>query len=381
MMKIVKFAIAALVLGLASYAQTRTAPATFAYIGTYTGEKSKGIYLYRLPSQGTPEPLGLAAETPNPSFLELDPQRRLLFAVNETGEFGGKPTGGVSAFSIDAAGKLKLLNQRSSMGKDPCHLVLDRTGRNMLVANYSSGSVAVLPVQRDGKLGEASEVIQHQGKSVDPERQTGPHAHCVTLDRANRFAFVCDLGLDKVMIYRFDAERGKLKPHEPAFAALKAGAGPRHMVFGKDGRFAYVINEMNSTVTVFAYDSNRGVLKELQSVSTLPKNWEGANTTAEVAVHPSGKFLYASNRGHNTVAVFRIDPATGTLTWVEEHSTGGATPRHFGIDPSGQTMVIANQASSTVLMLRIAADGRLKPVGGLTDAPTPVCVKFLPSRE
>jgi 6-phosphogluconolactonase len=267
------------------------------------------------------------------------------------------------------------------MGKDPCHLVLDRTGRNLLVANYSSGSVAVLPVQGDGKLGEATEAIQHAGKSVDPQRQAAPHAHCVTLDRANRFAFVCDLGLDKVMIYRFDAARGKLTANEPAFAALEAGAGPRHMVFGKDERFAYVINELDSTVTTFAYDSIRGALKEVQTVSTLPRNWEGPNSTAEIAVHPSGKFLFASNRGRNSVVLFSIDPMAGTLTWVEEHNSGGATPRNFGIDPSGKYIVIANQGSGTLLTSGIdTANGRLDPAGMLAESPTPVCVKFLPRR-
>jgi 6-phosphogluconolactonase len=302
--------------------------------------------------------------------------------VNETGELQGKPTGGVSAFSIDSAtGKLTLLNQRSSMGKDPCHLVLDRSGRNLVVANYSSGSVAVLPVAPDGKLGEATDVIQHSGKSVDPQRQNGPHAHCVTFDAANRFAFVCDLGLDKVMIYRFDAELGKFLPNQPAFAALKPGAGPRHMAFGKDGRYAYVIDELDSTITVFAYDAGNGSLRSLQTISTLPRDWTGNNSTAEIEVHPSGKFLYASNRGHNSVALFNIDPARGTLKWVEARSTGGATPRHFGIEPSGQRMVIANQGSSTLLGLRIdPASGRLKSSEVFVEAPTPVCVKFLPRR-
>jgi 6-phosphogluconolactonase len=379
--------------------QAKPAPsaanATLVYVGTYTnangaGAKSKGIYLFRLQPAGdevsqniTLVPLGLAAETTNPSFLELDPTRRLLFAVNETGEFQGKPTGGVSAFSIDSAsGKLTLLNQRSSMGKDPCHLLLDRTGRNLLVANYSSGTVAVLPVQADGKLGDATDVIQHVGKSVHPDRQREPHAHGVTHDPANRLVFVCDLGLDKVMIYRFDPEKGKLTPHDPPFAALKPGAGPRHMVFGRDGRFAYVINELNSTVTVFAYNPSNGALKELQTVSTLPGHWEGANTTAEIGIHPSGKFLYASNRGHNSVVLFTIDTGKGTLTWVEEQGTGGATPRHFGIEPSGKHLVIANQGSNTLLVSRIdAGNGRLKPSGIFAEAPTPVCVKFLPPRS
>jgi len=387
--------VAALTPAIVSEAQTKRVPtpanSTLVYVGTYTGQKSnsKGIYFFRFQDIGddvtqnvTLVPLGLAAETPNPSFLEIDTKRRLLFAVNETGEFQGKPTGGVSAFSIDSAtGKLVPINQRSSMGKGPCHLALDRAGKNLLVANYSSGTVAVLPVAADGKLGEATDVIQHSGKSINPQRQEGPHAHCTVFDPSGKFAFVCDLGLDKVMIYRFDAEKGKLTPNDPPFATLKAGAGPRHMVFRPDGRFAYVTNELNSTVTAFAYDASKGALKELQTLSTLPDHWEGTNSTAEIDIHPSGKYLYASNRGHNSVALFNIDPAKGMLTWVEAQGAGVSTPRHFGIDAQGKHMTIANQGSNTVLGSRIeTGNGRVKLSGISADAPTPVCVKFLPPK-
>jgi 6-phosphogluconolactonase len=312
--------------------------------------------------------------------LELDLKRRLLFAVNEQDQFEGKPGGGVSAFSIDPAnGKLTLLNSRSSMGTGPCHLVLDKEGKNILVANYGSGSVAVFPVGADGRLAEASSVIQHSGKSVNPERQKGPHAHCVTVDPANRFAFVCDLGLDKVLAYKFDAAQGKLTPNDPAYAALKPGAGPRHMVFRPDGKFAYVINELNSTITSFAYDAGAGALKELESVSTLPGYYDGPNSCAEIGIHPSGKFLYGSNRGHNSIVLFNVDPAKGTLTYVEEQGTGGKTPRNFGIQPSAAHMAICNQDSDTVLASRIdSGNGRLKPSGLFASAPTPVCAVFLP---
>ena len=361
--------------------------ATLVYVGTYTGPKSKGIYLFRLQTSGmevsqniTLVPLGLAVETPNPSFLELDRRRRLLFAVNEVETYQGKPTGAVSAFSIDpATGKLKLINQVDSRGTAPCHLALDKTGKHLFVANYGTGSVAVFPVAADGKLGEASDVIQHTGKSVNPERQKGPHAHAVNLDPANRFLFVCDLGLDKVMIYRFDAQKGKLTPHTPAFAAVKPGGGPRHMAFRPDGKFAYVLNELTSTVVAFAYDAAAGALKEIQTISSLPPQFDGKNSGAEIEVHPSGKFLYASNRGHNSVVLFSIDQAKGTLTFVEEQGTGGDKPRHFGIEPSAKHLAIANQASDTVLACRIdAGNGRLKPSGVFASAPTPVCVKFLP---
>jgi len=363
---------------------------TLVYVGTYTGGKGRGIYLFRLqtenlevPQNITLVPLGLAAEAVNPSFLELDLKRRLLFAVNEVDRFEGKPSGAVSAFSIDAAtGTLRLLNQRPSMGTGPCHLVLDKEGRNLLIANYGGGSVAVLRVGADGRLGETTAFVQHTGKSVNPTRQTGPHAHCVTLDSANRFAFVCDLGLDKVMTYRFDAAKGTLTPGAPAFTPIKPGAGPRHMVFRPDGRFAYVVNEMNSTVTAFSYDPNAGVLNELQTVSTLPEHFDGANSGAEIAVYPSGKYLYVSNRGHNSVVLFGIDQAKGTLTYVEEQGTGGRQPRHFGIEPSARHLAIGNQGSDTVLVCRIDADnGRLQPSGVFASVPSPVCVMFLPPSE
>ena len=351
---------------------------------------SKGIQLFWLQTKNlevsqniTLVPLGLAADTPNPSFIELDLKRRRLFCVNGVQTFEGKPTGAVSAFAIDPdTGKLTLLNQRSSMGSGPCHLVLDQQGRNLLVANYTSGNVAVLPVGPDGRLGEATAVVQHTGKSVNPDRQEGPHPHCVTLDPANRFAFVCDLGLDKVLIYRFDAQQGKLTPSEPAFASLKPGAGPRHMTFRPDGRFAYVVNELDSTITAFAYLPETGALKELQTVPTLPPYYDGPNFPAEIGIKPSGEYLYASNRGHESLVVFGIDQDKGTLKYIEEQNAGGKTPRHFGIEPSGKHLAIANQDSDSLLVCRIDPEnGRLKPSGVFAEAPSPVCVKFLPPEE
>jgi 6-phosphogluconolactonase len=361
--------------------------ATLVYVGTYTGPKSQGIYVFRLQADDprvsqniTLAPLGLAAAASSPSFLALDPTRRLLFAVNEVNQFEGKPTGAVSAFAIDRAkGTLALINRRPSMGAGPCHLALDRSGRHLFVANYGSGSVSVLPVARDGRLGAASDVVQHTGSSVNPDRQKGPHAHCVTVDRDNRFVFVCDLGLDKVLAYRFDAAHGTLTPHDPPFAPLKPGAGPRHMVFRPDGRFAYVVNELTSTITAFRYDANGGVLREVQTVSTLPEHFEGANSGAEIDVHRSGRWLYVSNRGHNSVVLFDIDSDAGTLSYVEEQGTAGFTPRHFGIDPSATYLAVGNQNSDTILVARIdAGNGRLKPSGVLAHAPSPVCMTFLP---
>ena len=329
-------------------------------------------------------PLGVAAETQSPSFLTLDAKRRLMFCANETETFNGKPGGGVSSFAIDAAsGKLKLINQRSSMGAGPCQLVLDKTGRNVLVANYNSGNVAVLPVASDGTLGEATSVIQDSGKGPNAKRQEGPHAHCVTMSPDNKFAFVCDLGIDKVMIFKFDAEHGKLVANDPPFAPTKPGAGPRHLVFHPNGKFAYLINELDSTITTFAYDDKTGALKELQTVSSLPANYKGQNTAAEIAILPSGKFLFASNRGDDSLASFVIDADKGTLTWVEEQSTRGKTPRHFGIAPSGKHLALCNQNSDTVLAcsaieVNNGLGNRLELVGDFVQVPSPCCAVFLP---
>jgi 6-phosphogluconolactonase len=358
----------------------------FVYIGTYTDTpaKSKGIYVFEMdPATGSLTPLGVAAETINPTFLDLSPDHRFLYAANEIGNFENKPAGAVSAFTIDhSTGKLTLLNQASTRGDGPCHLALDKKGRHALVANYGGGSVAVLPIDKDGKLGEAAAFVQHQGRSIHPQRQGEPHAHCVALDKNNHFAFVCDLGLDKVMIYRFNPNKGTLTPNEAApFASVQPGAGPRHIVFSKDDRYAYVINELKPLVTVFAYDAKRGALKELQTVRDLPDDFKGESTGAEIELHPSGRFLYTSNRGHDSIAVFAVDPKNGTLTLVQHQSTQGKTPRHFGIDPTGRFLLAANQDSNNVVVFQIdETSGRLKPAGCNIKMPAPVCVKFLPSR-
>ncbi|MDB6121575.1 MAG: pgl 1 [Pedosphaera sp.] len=351
------------------------------YVGTYTGAKSEGVYAYTMDlSNGSFTPMGLVSKTPNPTFLDLDSKHGYLYAVNEIEQFEGKPAGAVSAFSIDrTTGKLTLLNQRSSGGSGPCQITLDGKQKNVLVANYGGGSVAVLPIAKDGGLGEASIVIQHQGKSVNPERQQGPRAHCMTVDAGSRFAFACDLGMDKVVIYRLDSEKGTLAPNEPAFVPVKPGAGPRHLTFSPNGRQAYLINELDSTVVVFGYDPIHGALKELQTVSTLPTDFKATNYGAEIEVHASGKFLYASNRGHNSIAVFAIDPAKGTLTLVEHQSTQGKTPRHFSIDPTGRFLIAANQDSDSLVVFGINLEsGRLKPTGQVLKVGAPVCVKFTP---
>lgn len=348
------------------------------FVGTYTSAKSKGIYSFKLDlASGKLAPLGLAAEITNPSFLAIHPNKRFLYCVGEVGNFDGKPGGAVAAFAIEAAtGKLSALNQQSSGGGGPCHLVVDKTGKHVLVANYGGGSVAVLPIGADGRLGAATSFIQHKGSSVNPRRQEAPHAHSINVDVENRFAAVADLGLDKVLVYRFDSSKGTLTPNEPAGAAASPGAGPRHFAFHPNGRLAYVINEIHSSVTAFSYHPEKGVLTEIQTLSTLPHPVEG-NSTAEVQVHPSGKFLYGSNRGHNSIAMFAIEK-DGKLKHLGNQSTQGKIPRNFGIDPTGQYLLAANQNSDTIVVFRInQADGKLEQVGDPVEAPTPVCVKFL----
>jgi 6-phosphogluconolactonase len=365
----------------AALARRSASADSLVYIGTYTGAQSKGIYRARLNAvTGTLTAPVLAAELVHPAFLALHPTGRFLYAINEVGDFRGQKAGAVSAFQIDrASGDLVLLNQVSSIGAGPCHLVVDHTGCSVLVANYGGGSVTALPISSDGRLGAASAFIQHHGSSVNPRRQEAPHAHCVNLDAANRFLFVADLGLDKVMIYKFDPAKGTLSPNDPAFATVQPGAGPRHMAFHPNGRYAYVINELNSTLTAFAYDAARGVLRELQTVSTLPSQAAGPNTTAEVAVHPSGKFLYGSNRGHDSIGVFAIDSAHGTLTCIQHQPTGGRTPRNFGLDPTGRWLLAGNQDTHSLVAFAVAPQtGRLTPTGQAREIGAPVCVLFLP---
>jgi 6-phosphogluconolactonase len=351
------------------------------YVGTYTNDvkqPSKGIYAYRFQASGKFTPLGAVAASSNPSFLVVDHNQKFAYAANELSTYEGKPAGSVSAFAIDAAtGQLKLLNVISSGGTAPCHVSLDQTGKWLFVANYDSGSVAVFPVHADGSLGAASAFIQHKGLSVDRERQTGPHAHSVYVSPDNRFLLAADLGLDHVMVYRFDAAKGTLTPNQPPFAAVAPGSGPRHMAFAKDGKFVYVLSEMAATVTAFRYDAGAGRLEQTQSISMLPADYTGSKSGAEIFVHPSGKFLYASNRGHDSIAVFRIDAGSGALTAAGQVSTQGKTPRNFAIDPTGGFLLAANQDSGSIVVFRIdQATGALTPTGDVLKVPAPVCLVF-----
>lgn len=351
------------------------------YVGTYTRGESKGIYMLELDlaSGKLGEPT-LVAQTTNPSFLAVHPSRKYLYSVSEVANVDGKKSGGVAAFSLDAGtGKLTELNRQASGGGGPCHVTVDEEGKVVLVANYGAGSVASLPIGDGGRLEEAASVIQHKGSSANPKRQEGPHAHSVNIDPANRIAVVADLGIDKLMLYRLDTESGKLAPNDPPHASVEPGSGPRHFAFHPDGRHAYVINELASTVTAFEYNPQQGSFRELQTISTLPEGFSGNNTTAEIQVHPSGKFLYGSNRGHNSIAAFAVDPKSGRLSALGHESSGGKTPRNFGIDPTGAWLLAANQDSDNIIVLRIDQQtGKLTPTGQSVNVGAPVCIKFVP---
>ena len=354
----------------------------FVYIGTYTRSRGKGIYIFRFrPATGKVTALSLAAETPSPSFLAVHPNRKFLYAGNEhEGEDLPGKNSTVSAFAIDPrTGTLTFLNKVSSRGEGPAHIAVDQTGKALLAANYRSGSVALLPIQADGRLGEATGFDQHHGSGPKP-RQEGPHAHGAAFSPDNRFAVVAEHGIDEVMIYRFDPSKGTLTPNVPPFFKSTPGAAPRHIAFHPNGRILYALNELGSTITVLAYGAAGGTMNQLQEIGTLPPGFTETNTTAQLQVDRAGRFLYASNRGSDNIAVFAIDPAKGTLTPVEHVSTQGKTPRDFSLDPTGGYLFAANQNSDTIVLFRVdAKTGRLTPAGQVVEhVPEPSCVVFVP---
>ena len=352
------------------------------YIGTYTehiGSVSKGIYIYRLNlASGELTFERQAVGILNPSYLAFHPQGGFLYAVNEVRSFAGEEGGGVSAFSIDSdSGEVELLNAQPSRGKDPCYISVERTGRFALVANYSSGTAAMLPIQPDGKLGPATDVIQHSGSSVHPERQTAAYVHSILPDPTNRFAIAADLGTDKLMVYEMDLEKGKLRRHGEV--RVQPGAGPRHVIFHPNGGYLYLINELDSTVNVYRYRSDNGSFDEVQSVSTLPKDFEGENLCADL--HIWGTYLYASNRKHDTIAWYLIDESTGRLTYQDEIASGGKEPRGFGIDSTGSFLLAAHEKSANVVVFQIdPSTGKPLKTGHEIEVSHPVCVKFAYSR-
>ncbi len=357
----------------------------YMYVGTFTAHqphgrgRAEGIYVLQTdPSFRSFTPVQVVPEAINPSFVALAPERRHLYAVNAVPEIDGHPGGAVSAFAVDpSTGALTYLNRQSSHGAGPCHVSIDRTGRWALVTNFHGGSLAVLPIWDDGRLGPATDAIQHHGSGPHPERQQSPHCHSLNLDPANRFALVCDLGLDRVFIYRFDPVGGKLVPNErQPWAQTHPGAGPRHLAFHPSGRYVYVINEIDSTLTTFAYDAAEGTLSEIQSVSTLPDGFSGANSCADVHVAPSGRFVYGSNRGHDSIVIYAIDAGTGRLSYVAHESTRGRNPRNFFLDPTGTILLAANQDSDNVVAFRVDPEtGRLAHAGTVAEVSTPVCLK------
>jgi 6-phosphogluconolactonase len=354
----------------------------FVYFGTYTGGKSKGIYVSRFDTTtGKLSEPELAAETKNPSFLAVHPTGKFLYVVGEVNDTQGQRAGAVNAYAIATkTGKLTSLNQQTSGGTGPCHLAVDASGQCVLIANYGSGSVAALPIQADGRLSAAASVIQHAGSSVNPKRQAGSHAHFITPSPDNRFELACDLGLDKILIYQLDAAQARLTTNTPPYATVVPGVGPRHLVFRPNGKSVYVLNEMALTITVFDYDAATARFSEKQTVATVPASYAitEKDSGAEIAIHPNGKYVYASNRGPNDIAVLVVDELTGKLTLIQNESTQGKTPRHFAIDPSGRWLLAENQNSDSVIVFALdSATGRLKPSGHSITVSSPVCAVFV----
>ena len=355
------------------------------YIGTYTSGKStsEGIYIYKLNlDSGELKPYKIVKDVVEPSYLAIDKNRKYLYAVNETVEYEGEKSGAVSAFAINQkTGDLEFLNKQPSLGGAPCFVTISKNEKFVLVANYVGGNVSVFPIETGGKLGASIDLDQHTGSGANKERQEAAHAHSINLDEKNRYAIACDLGIDKVFIYDFDKKTGKLKPNPAqAIYETKPGAGPRHFAFHQSGKFAFLINELDSTISSLAYDAKRGTLKEIQTVSTLPADFTGENTCADVHVSPNGEFLYGSNRGHDSIAAFRINTETGRLELIEHFSTGGKTPRNFAIAPNGKFLLAANQNSDSVIVFRLdEKSGKLSPTKYKAEISKPVCLKMIPS--
>jgi 6-phosphogluconolactonase len=347
----------------------------FVYVGVY----GKGIYAYSYaPADAQFESLGLVGEVTNPSFLATDADNKYLYAVSE---LEGNAEGGVYSFAIDrATGKLRALNHVSSAGVAPCHLAVDRTNKMLAVANYTSGGVSAFPIEDDGRLGAMTSLMTTKGSSADPKRQEGPHAHETVFSADNRFLYVPDLGLDHLRIYKVDAPQAKLSPSDPPFVQEEPGSGPRHIVFSPNGKHAYVVNELKSVVYVFNHDAATGELRQVQTASTLPAGFTGENAPAEILIDRAGKYLYASNRGPGTIAVFSIDPVNGTLKQVQVASTGGTFPRGVAIDPSGHFLLAGDQKADQFVVFQIdPTNGQLSLTGKLFNVSSPVDFLFVPA--
>ena len=393
LLRAIVFVIAAALLTAVSQGQNLLAGSThhrhgyFVYVGTYTGSDSKGIYEYRFEAgTGRLTPMGVAAEIANPSFVVTDPSHHHLYAVTELTERGPnayKDNGTISSFSIDSkTGSLTFLNKVSSGGGGPCHLVVDRSGKILFVANYGSGNVASFALEPDGRIGAMTGLDQHSGSSIDPRRQQGPHAHAVVLSPDNRFLFVPDLGLDRILIYRVDEAKRAFTLNDPSFVSVKPGLGPRHFVFGAEARFAYAVCEMGSSVVAFSYDRQSGKLTSIQTISTLPSDFSGQDNSAEIQVGPWGRFLYASNRGDDSITVFQIDVKSGLLNKIQIVPTQGKMPRNFVIDPTGRYLLAANQNSNDLVVFTIDSEsGKLAPTTQTANVSAPVSILFVPAQE
>ncbi|MDQ3534016.1 MAG: beta-propeller fold lactonase family protein [Bacteroidota bacterium] len=349
------------------------------YIGTYTKGESKGIYLYKLDVEtGALKSVSTTSGVVNPSFLTLDPGRKFLYAVNEVGDFQGKESGAVSAFSIDQkTGALSFLNQQPTSGSSPCYVNVDKTGKVLMVANYGGGNVAIYPIKSNGHIGKSTSVVNH--KSGNKGETTNAKAHCIVTDPDNNYVFVPYLGEDKISIYKLNVEKADLSLNNPDSIVTKEGAGPRHFTFHPNGDFAFVINELNSTVTSFNYNKKNGQLKEVHTVSSLPKDFKEKNSCAHILVSPDGGYLYGSNRGHNSIVVYSIDQNSGKITLVEHTSTLGKTPRNFTIDPSGKILLAANQDTNDIFTFFInSKNGKLTATGNKVSLPSPVFLKVVP---
>jgi len=342
------------------------------YFGTHTAGPGKGFSVSHFDTvTGALSKPAFLLETPAPAYFVIAPGGRRLYSCNSTGF--------VSAYSIDpASAQLKLINQKPSGGGDPSYISLDRTGHYVFVANYDGGNIAVWALETDGSLGERTAFVQHTGSSVNPQRQSHAFAHSIRVDSTNRFVLVADLGLDKLFVYKFNVKDGSLTPNDPPFVKTAPGAGPRHVVFHPNGRWVYLITEMGNTIMLFDWDTRRGALSEVQTVSTLPKGFQGNSTCAEIQVHPSGRFVYASNRGRDSIAVFSVDAKTGRLTLIQDVPSGGKMPRNFDMDPTAHWLLVTNHDSNIAMVFGIDQEtGKLTPAGQPVDVPSPYCPRFL----
>lgn len=375
-----RFCLALAILFSTSFALAQEATKQRVYLGTYTGAKSKGIYVCELDTEtGKLTEPRLAAETVNPTFLALHPDGKHLYAVNEVAKFLGKDAGGVTSYSIDEkTGGLMQLNQQHSGGPGPCHLVVDREGKCVLAANYGGGSCCAIVLKEDGSLGEVTSFFQHESKFKSADgKPRAPRGHSINVSPDNKLAFCADLGRDEVVIYNLDAAAGKLTKHDPAAGHCPEGSGPRHFAFHPNGKYAYAINESSRTMTAFAFDAAKGSLTELQTIATVPEGF-AKGSTAEVVVHPSGKFVYGSNRGHDSIAVFQVDAATGKLTASGHQGEGIKTPRNFNVDLTGKWLLVGSQSGDNVAVFKIdQTNGSLAPTGNKIELAAPVCIKFL----